>query len=229
VNEHRMRVLEIGGRLHSSHSLDWRQYMHNASEYIGFDIHAAPLVDVVGDAHLLSNYFAPGSLDAIWSAAVFEHLRQPWLVAAEVNRVLRIGGIVLMSAPQTWPLHDMPADYWRYSDEGLKILFGPEFGFEVIDSTVAEPIFLHHFRREYPFDEMPLHPAFGQSVVYSRKVAELPAPSGLEVMQRALIGDSGKLYPDLDHERLLAAIRGTPGRVPDPPKKEDEEAMPWTR
>lgn len=78
VNEHRMRVLEIGGRLQSSHSLDWRQYMHNASAYIGFDIHPAPLVDVVGDAHRLSDHFAPGSLDAIWSAAVIEHLRMPW-------------------------------------------------------------------------------------------------------------------------------------------------------
>ena len=147
----------------------------------------------------------------------------PWLVAAEVNRVLRIGGLVLMSAPQTWPLHDTPADYWRYTDEGLKILFGPEFGYEVIDSTVAEPIFLHHFRREYPFDEMPLHPAFGQLVVYSRKVAELPPPGGLELMQRALIGESGKLYPDLDHQQLVA------GRNPEPASKEDEGAMPWTR
>jgi hypothetical protein len=48
-------------------------------------------------------------------------------------------------------------------------------------------------------------------------------------MQRTMIGESGKLYPDLDHERLLAAVRGTGGRIPAPSDREDEEAMPWTR
>ncbi|WP_373690468.1 methyltransferase domain-containing protein [Sphingobium sp. DEHP117] len=61
-------------------------------------------------------FFEASSFDAVYSVSVFEHLLMPWKVALEMNRVLRMGGIAYIHTHQTLGLHDMPWDFWRFSD-----------------------------------------------------------------------------------------------------------------
>jgi len=166
-------VLHIGSRLVGSLTEDWRARFSKARRYVGMDVHPGPAVDVVGDAHELSRLFGPASFDVIFSGAVLEHLAMPWIVAAEINRVLRPGGLTYHITHQAWPLHETPNDFWRFSDEALRLLFGEPFGFEVLTAGMADRV------RMYPLDKergdlgLPLGFGFGSAWILSRKVREI--------------------------------------------------------
>jgi SAM-dependent methyltransferase len=48
----------------------------------------------------------------------------------EFHRILRPGGRVLLSTPMYWPSHEVPYDFYRYPEHGLRYL-ATAAGFEV--------------------------------------------------------------------------------------------------
>lgn len=170
VNARGGRVLEIGSRLVSPGVASNRALF---PKFTGIDIHPAPNVDVVVDAHALSRTLGLGTFDGVFSLAVLEHLSVPWLVAREISLVLRMGGLAYVLAPHTWPAHEMPNDFWRFSDSGLAALFGPACGFEVVDSGMFGRVFVHPDCRAIEHRSMPLIPGFALAWVLSRKTREL--------------------------------------------------------
>jgi SAM-dependent methyltransferase len=168
------RVLQVGARTPDGVDVALpRERL--AARVTGLDIHPGPSVDLVGDAHVLSRFLRPGSFDAVVSGAVLEHLEAPWLFAAEVNRVLKVGGLVYQLAPGAWPAHAQPNDFWRMSAEGMRVLFGAASGFEVLaagDSGPAALIPTPAWRHRHL--DMPTLPTFTMAEVLARKVAEIP-------------------------------------------------------
>jgi SAM-dependent methyltransferase len=75
----------------------------------------------VGDAHHLP--FAPGSFDLIISTEMLEHTAEPQRIVDEIRRVLRPGGRLLLTTRFIFPLHDVPGDYFRFTNYGLAHLF----------------------------------------------------------------------------------------------------------
>jgi SAM-dependent methyltransferase len=63
-----------------------------------------------------------GSFDAVVCTEVLEHVPEPSVVLAELHRVLRPGGVLLVTVPLVWFLHEEPHDYYRYTPHGLKFL-----------------------------------------------------------------------------------------------------------
>jgi SAM-dependent methyltransferase len=63
---------------------------------------------------------------------VLEHVTEPSKLMAEVARVLRPGGVVLLTTPQTWGLHLEPHDFYRYTEYGLRYL-AEKSGLEVVE------------------------------------------------------------------------------------------------
>ncbi|MCR9149107.1 MAG: class I SAM-dependent methyltransferase [Rhodobacteraceae bacterium] len=133
VAARKLSVLDVGGRARSKRD---RSKEFDTEDYVVLDIIDGPNVDVVGDAHELSRFFPPDRFDAFYSVSVFEHLLMPWAVVLQLNRVLKTGGIGLISTHQTLGMHDMPWDFWRFSDTAWDALFNRMTGFEIIDRAL---------------------------------------------------------------------------------------------
>jgi SAM-dependent methyltransferase len=173
ANQRHMRVLEIGSRVVSPGSRSKRQLFPDARRYVGFDYYGDDNTDLVGDAHRLCEYVGKGEFDAVFSDSVFEHLAMPWVVAMEINRVLTPGGITFHSSHFAWPLHEVPWDFWRFSDEGLKVLFSNALGFATLKAGLFFPVRIHPDEIVPEQRMLPLHPAFAGAAILAEKVAEV--------------------------------------------------------
>jgi SAM-dependent methyltransferase len=76
-----------------------------------------PYVDIQN----LSNY-KENSWDFIVLDEVLEHVANPWLAISELYRLLKSGGYLITSSPFLVPIHKCPADYWRFTEDGLRVL-----------------------------------------------------------------------------------------------------------
>jgi SAM-dependent methyltransferase len=61
--------------------------------------------------------------DHIECVSVLEHCERPWAVASNLAQLLNPGGTILISAPWVWRMHAYPNDYWRFTPEGLRLIF----------------------------------------------------------------------------------------------------------
>ena len=91
------------------------------ARYVGLDVDHAELLarrgamplSVVGDARRLP--IATGSVDLAFSSNVLEHVPDPWLMAGELVRVTRPGGLVYLSfTPWLSPWGGHETSPWHY-------------------------------------------------------------------------------------------------------------------
>jgi SAM-dependent methyltransferase len=78
-------------------------------------------VDVLGDIGALP--FRGGVFDAVVNIQVLEHLREPGAGIAEMARVLKPGGLLILTTVQCWEIHQHPNDFFRFTRYGLEYLF----------------------------------------------------------------------------------------------------------
>ena len=92
-----------------------------------------PNLDIIADAHYLP--FKSQSVDIVYSIAVLEHVKKPWIVADEIHRILRVGGFVVLELPFLNVIHD-EHDYFRFTDKAIRVLFDEE-RFETVLEQVS--------------------------------------------------------------------------------------------
>lgn len=138
INEHSdtLNVVEIGSRARSGNNS--RSRIDERHHYVGTDLMDGENVDVVADVHQLSSHIEPNSVDALFGLSVVEHVAMPWKMAIELNRVLKVGGRAMFMTHQTWPLHDYPFDFWRFSEQSWNTIFNHHTGFRVVEATMGE-------------------------------------------------------------------------------------------
>jgi len=87
----------------------------------GTDIYYSDSVDYIADAHYLP--FKDQSFDGVWIQAVLEHVADPPAVVAEIERVLKPGGVVYAETPFMQQVHEGGYDFSRYTVTGHRYLF----------------------------------------------------------------------------------------------------------
>lgn len=107
------RVLDVG-----SGGSSYGRFFPNR---LTVDIDPLRKPDIVADAANLP--FKDGEFEAILCTEMLEHVPNPFKVESELRRVLRPGGMLILSTRFVYPLHDTPHDYWRYTKYGLSKLF----------------------------------------------------------------------------------------------------------
>ncbi|MEJ5203575.1 MAG: class I SAM-dependent methyltransferase, partial [Anaerolineales bacterium] len=50
---------------------------------------------------------------------VLEHVSHPWIALSEIQRILKPGALLILSVPHLSRLHDVPNDYYRFTEYGL--------------------------------------------------------------------------------------------------------------
>ena len=71
------------------------------------------------ECHLDAIPRADASYDAVVLTQVLEHVPDPWAVLAEIRRVLKPGGRLLLSVPLTAPLHGEPWHFYHFTHHAL--------------------------------------------------------------------------------------------------------------
>ena len=88
--------------------------------FVGVDYEVAPNAPDV-DIHDLRAYDAD-SYDFVILDEILEHVERPWIAVEEIRRILRPGGFLITSSPFLIAEHKVPMDYWRFTQDGLRVL-----------------------------------------------------------------------------------------------------------
>lgn len=114
------RLLDVG-----CGSQPYRRYFQQVA-YVGLDIdneanRQAAVADYFYDGSRFP--FDDASFDAVLCNQVLEHVFNPQEFLAEIRRVLKPGGRLLLTVPFVWDEHEQPYDCARYTTFGLRHLF----------------------------------------------------------------------------------------------------------
>ena len=104
------------------------------TQHIGVDQYESPhgtqFVDIIGSAY--ETTLDDAICDVVLCTEVLEHLEEPKVALEEMHRILKPGGIVILTVRFLWPIHEAPRDFYRYAEYGLKYLF-EQTGFKILE------------------------------------------------------------------------------------------------
>jgi SAM-dependent methyltransferase len=90
-----------------------RPVFADIKSYTGVDLQAGAGVDCIMNGHNLA--FRDESFDLVISTEMLEHDDKFWASIREMGRVLRMGGMLMVTARGNGFMpHEFPHDYWRF-------------------------------------------------------------------------------------------------------------------
>ena len=133
------KILELGSGIprKGRYPFSVKECFDPSNEFIQSDLNPAfghRLVDVTAMAF-------ESEFDVILCLNVLEHVVDHAKALERVFRALKAGGMAVIMVPAFYPLHDEPADYWRFTEHGLRVMLS---AFENVRIT-------HRGLRQFPF------------------------------------------------------------------------------
>ena len=105
-------------------------------DLINVDVTRYHEVHVVADLTALP--FSDGTIDGFICETALEHVLDPHSAIAEMERVLKTGGIGYITVPFLYPFHSSPYDYTRWTEQGLRTMFSK---FDIIEIGTRSGLF----------------------------------------------------------------------------------------
>lgn len=101
---------------------NYREVLPPDFAYTGVDLAAGPNVDFIMESEY-SIPFPDNHFDIVISGQCIEHCRNPFKLIAEMGRVMKHKGALIVTAPFVWREHRYPIDTFRYLPDGMRALF----------------------------------------------------------------------------------------------------------
>lgn len=104
-------------------------------EYVGIDMVLGPNVDIkVPDPYNYSN-IEDDAYDVIISGQTLEHVGRPFRWMEELNRILKLDGLICVICPWFCGVHRTPhyEDYWRVLQPAMELLL-KDTGFKILEA-----------------------------------------------------------------------------------------------
>ena len=142
------KVLDVG-----CGNKPYKSLFNNSDEnYLGCDVIQSSdnKVDILCKATAINA--EDESFETVFSTQVMEHVDNSDLMMKECNRVLKPDGVLILSVPMCWELHEEPYDFFRFTKYGFKYVL-EKAGFEMVEIkenggtwSVTGQTIIHSFR-----------------------------------------------------------------------------------
>lgn len=114
-------ILEIGSyQVQGQERIADLRSLFPGRAYRGIDMRPGPGVDCVANVEKLPQ--ASASVGAVLALNTFEHVKHFWRGLDEIKRVLRPDGVLILSTPFYFRIHEFPHDYWRFTPAAYEAL-----------------------------------------------------------------------------------------------------------
>ncbi len=108
-------IVDVGGKSSRYRSLVGHK------EYINVDVDPDVRPTAVGDIHALP--LRSDAIDVVIATEILEHCHSPEVAVTELHRILKPGGVCVLSTRFIFPVHGDPDDYYRFTASALRFLF----------------------------------------------------------------------------------------------------------
>lgn len=118
-------ILEVGSRDYGN-TQNFRG-LFAKEQYLGIDMQAGKgvdqVIDLANDFESIDSALNGKRFKTIICMSVLEHCRDPFKMAKNIQALMADEGTLLISVPFSWEIHGFPDDYWRFTPNGVRMLF----------------------------------------------------------------------------------------------------------